>query len=823
MLGRVLAASRHYLEHPVAALTCRNSRRTITASRGRRSVSAFTVSQRGAIRNASRHEDERRVENDTKSKSILPPRSTTTVNASSKDLARAFIDFLGRHGQTTDSALRCLSSGEAAFTPILQILDTPSSVRRVAKELAASDEPAPCIRLLSLALAYGYPLNAPTYEGICWTLSLHEQYLLILEVFRLAKENLETLTCRLLDWRLCALLELGNYTAFRNALRDYEETQVRLSRRAWYLILTAEIRNRNVAACRQCLSAMEAAGLPINSTTHATIAENYHHLGLDRQVRDITLSILRILPPSRRVFVVNTLLESHIMSNDHAGLHELFSFFDPDIFGPVQRILNLLDNLNPNAGSTIPPVSLHPNTQTFLIAIRLCLMRSDFEGAERIFSLMEQQNIKLSPTILAAYMNLQLAARKPNIAIHLMSQVLSDENFNALCDRLDQRNNILPDWKWPFSTSRIPPHVDVMNALLRGILSSHGLDGALIVLEQMQQVDVKPNTYSLKILIDYLVRFKPTTPTDMLHVLRQLFPTFRASLHHLHPLISHILRHEKRRLHYTSTRKRADKRVPQNVDWSSDGPLAGVQLDQMLVRPSLARFLVASLESRGIRSDAAMLALRIRYDGIIKQDPEGAVDTYRDMLSRGIVPSVYHVSALMEGFALQGETDTSLKIMRSARMHSVKPNVVMYTILLHGYGRQNQAEVAAQLFEAMIESGIYPDVRAIYALCHAFILARRLVTAKQLLITLWHYVAPMPQQYPDIALLVLLKKFCQLDTSRPTTPRNLSERKEGLIRRQLSLLVKALKRSSGLPKELISSSPQVRRLIKRSRYVNRKV
>jgi pentatricopeptide repeat protein len=781
------------------------------------------------VRNASRYEDECRVKEDAKDGSIVPSSPAATINTSPEDLTATFIDFLGRHGQTTNSAIHCLNSGSTAFSPVHQILRTPHNVRRIAKELAASDKPAACIRLLSLAITYDCHLNAPAYEGICWTLSRHKRFQLILEVFRLAKENLDSLTCRLLDWRLRALLELENYAAFRNVFQDYEEAHIRPSRRAWHIILAAQLRNRNVGASRQCLSSMEAAGLPINSATHVTIAENYRHLGLDRQVEDLALSILENLTPSKRVFVVNQLLESHLRCNDQSGLHQLFSFFDADIIGPVQRLLNLLDNFeNPNVNSSAvrSPVSLLPNAQTFLIAIRLCMIRSDFVGAEHIFSLMARQGIELSPIILAAYMNLQFAVGKPSIAMYLMSQVLSSKDLDVLYDRLDERNDVQLDWKWPFSTFRIPPHIDVLNALLRGILDIRGLDGARIVLEQMRQVDIKPNSHSLKILIDYMVHFERTTPAAILRVLRQLFPIFRVSLRHLHPLISRILHVEKKRLYYSSmpkNTKMARRRLPENVDWSSDGPFAGVRLDRFLVRPSLARFLFASLESRGIRSDAAMLALRIRYDGVIKRDTEGAVDTYTDMLSRGIMPSVYHISALMEGFALRGETDMALKIMRAAKEYNVKPNLVMYTILLHGYGHQNQPKAAAELFEAMISSGIHPDVRAIYALCKTFILARRLGAAKKLLITLWPYIEPVPRKHPVTPLLELLKRFCQLDTSRPTSRRNLSRKKRALLQRQLTAVVKAYKRSSSLPEELISNSSRVRHLVKKSHYVNRKV
>ncbi|XP_006454424.1 hypothetical protein AGABI2DRAFT_182410 [Agaricus bisporus var. bisporus H97] len=807
MLRRVLAAPRHYFEHSAAVLTCRHLDRNIAVSRGRRNTAAVITPQYRAIQNLSPFEDERRVEKDAKGEAIVPSSP-----------------------YTTNSALQCLRSGSTAFSTIHQILGRHYYIRRVAKELAASDHPAACIRLLSLAIKYGCHLNASTYEGVCWTLSYHGRHRLVLEVFRLAVENLDSPTCRLLDWRLHALLELENYTAFATVIQDYEDAHLKPSRRAWHIILVAHLRNRNLAASRQCLSSMEAAGFPINSTTHAAIATNYQYLGLDRQVKDLAISILDTLPPSERVFVVNQLLESHLRFNDQAGLHQLFSFFDPEIIGPVQGILNLLDGFeDPNSTSSAARsrIRLLPNARTFLIAIRYCMTRSDFAGAEQIFSLIAKQGIEVSPTILAAYIDLQFSLGKPSIAIYLMSKVLSNNDLDGLFDRLDPCSDVQSDWKWPFSTFQIPPHIDVFNAFLRGMINGHGLDAARIVVQQMRRVDIKPDSLSVKILIDYLTRFERATPAAVLRVLHQLFPIFRISLRHLHPLISRILRSEKRRRLYYSSKPKDSKmtraQVHEDIYQPSDGPLAGVPLERFLVRPSLAGSLITSLESRGVRSDAAMFALRIRYDATIKRDAEEAVDTYTDMLSRGITPSIYHISALMEGFTLRGETDMALKIMRSAKEYNIKPNLVMYTILIHGYGYQNQPKAAGELFEAMLSSGLHPDVRAIYAICNAFILAQRLQTAKKILVTLWPYIAQVPRNHTVTPLLELLKTFCLLDTSRPTAKPKISRKKRAQLQQQLTAVIVAYKRSSRLPEELISNTSKVRRLVKQSHYENRRV
>lgn len=835
MLRRVLVAPRHYLEHSVAVLTSKLLTRNIPSVRLRWSTIAATSPQYSAVRHTSWYEDEDPVEVVTK-KLDSSPSSHSLVTSNStppEELANIFIQFLGHHGQTTRSALHYLNSGLAASSPINQILCKPNNIRRVAKLLAACNKPASCVRLLSLAVAYGCPLNASTYEGICWTLSRHQRYSILLEVYRLAKENLGSPTCRLLDWRLRALFELENYAALRSILQDYEDANVKPSRRTWHLILVAHLRNRNLAAARQCLSSMEQAGFPPNSVTHSVIAANYQYLGLDPQVRDLAISVLGSLPPSKGVFVVNRLLESHFRFNDELAFHQLLSLFDSDLIGPIRALLSPLGDLG-SSKISLPDlklsISLIPDADTFLIAIRFCMAHSDFLGAENLFVLMERQGISLSPAILAAYLDLQFSVGRPGVAVSVASQLVSASNLEDLYDELSQHDDSHDSQsrgRSPFSTSQIAPHVDVFNALLRGLLKIHGLDVARIVFELMQRVDVEPNSHSLKILIDHLIYLERATPSTVLRVLRQLFPVFRPSPRYFYSLISRILRDEKRRLYSSRLRNAGAFNAHANLlgarDQSLSGPTAGLQPERVLARPNLARSLIQSLDSREIRSDSLMLALRIRYDGVLRCDTDSAVDTYTNMLSRGIAPSIYHISALMEGFAQRGETDTALKIMRSAKEYNMKPNLVMYTILLNGYAHQNQPKAGAELFQAMVSTGIQPDVRAIYALCNAFILARQLDSARKLLITLWPYIEPLPRDHHGLSLLELLRRFYRLDASLATSRRNLSLNKRILLQRQLTRVVLAYKRASGLQDDLISNTPEVRRLAKKSLHVSRKI
>ncbi|KXN89925.1 hypothetical protein AN958_04929 [Leucoagaricus sp. SymC.cos] len=827
MLRRAATYPRHYLEHSAAILSCKTSTRHLPSAQLRWGTVAATSPQYSPVQQAPRHEDAHVEKSSTSTRSRPLEVSTRHLTSSELDspehLANAFTSFLKHCGEATETVL---SSGSPIFSPIHEILQKPRNVRRVANHLAASTNPASCIRLLNLSVAYGRPPNAPIYEGVCWTLSKHKQYALVLETCRLAKESLGLLSGRLLGWRLKAICQLENFASVGTILRDYEEAGVKPSRRTWHLILIAHLRNRNLFAARQCLKLMEEAGFPVDPTTHAVIATNYRHLGQDSQVRELALVALDSLPPATGALVVNQLLETHLHLDDELGFQQLLSLFDRGAIEPLRVLLNPLVN---SEDLTVPlpalasPVTVSPNANTFLIAIRFCIARSAFLTAEKIFYLIGQQNYDLSSTILTAYLELQFAAGRPVFAVSIASRLFAPGMLDGLFGefKMDQPE---AHWRWPFTSSKVPPTIDVLNALLRGLLNARGLVAARIMLELMRRVDVEPNSYTMKIITNYLIRSENTAPSAVLRILRQLSLVFRPSLHHMHSIMSRLLLNEKRRLYSSKHRISrvqawaAHYNSAQDVDRDLSFPAAGLKLEHSLSRPNLARSLLQSLETRNVQSDSTVLRLRMSYEGIIRRDVTAVVDTYNDMLARGMSPTLYHVAALMEAFTRRGETDMALKIMCSVKL---KPNLVMYTILLHGYAYQGQPKAAAQLLQVMIANGIHPDAKAIYAVCNGFVLARQLATARKFLVTLWSYVEPFPERYARLPLLDLLRIFRTLDDSSSVSKRKISLKRRLQLRKDLVDMVKHYRRAAGLPDTLVSN-PLDGSLAKKAMHVNRK-
>jgi pentatricopeptide repeat protein len=602
-------------------------------------------------------------------------------------------------------------------------------------------------------------------------------------------------------------------------MREFEDSGVKLSRRSWHLILIAQLRNRDLDGARRSLKLMEQAGFPADPTTHTVIAANYRYLGLDAQVRDLALSTLGSLPPSNRVFVINQLLEAQAQFGDEHGFHQLLLSFDSSSIEPLRVLLNPLDDAE---NSIIPlpalasPNPVTPDAHTFLVTIRFCITRSNLLAAEKIFSLMTQRAFNLSPTIIAAFFALQFALDRPGFAVFLASRLLTPGEFDDLYDQLG-RCTPEPDWRFPFPASYLRPTVEVLNALMQGLLRTRGLGAARVILELMKRVNVEPDPYTMRILVHHLIHSEQASPSHVLRMLRHLSPLFRPSLRHLHPIMGRLLRDEKFRLFSSENTVTPFPTSLTELDLTN--PAAGLGLEQSLGRPNLGRSLLQSLESRGVQGDSVMLELRMRCEAIVKRDAITAIDVYNDMLARGMTPSVYHIAALMQAFTRRGETDKAVEIMRSAKM---KPNLVMYTILLQGYAYQGKPKAAVHIFKTMVTDGIQPDARAIYALCRAFVLARQLASARKLLGTLWTFVEPFPWKYTMLPLAKLLILLRSLDRRASASKRTMSSSRRAQLRRDLAQVVVAYKRSKGLPNALASSSSSVRQLTKKAIHVNRK-
>jgi pentatricopeptide repeat protein len=184
-------------------------------------------------------------------------------------------------------------------------------------------------------------------------------------------------------------------------------------------------------------------------------------------------------------------------------------------------------------------------------------------------------------------------------------------------------------------------------------------------------------------------------------------------------------------------------------------PTAGIHLD-ITHQNACIRPVIQSLADRGVLADHRMFALRIRYEAVIKGDMRAAKSIFQLMLDRGLHPNEHHYAALMEGYAATGELAAAEAVMNAAERGGIRSNCIMHTILIVGYARHKTPQRAMRVLRRMIATGVRPDVPAVDAIAGVFFAAGDYRLARQILLSLWPSVAPLPpnSEWASLKMLV---------------------------------------------------------------------
>ncbi|KAG6888986.1 hypothetical protein C0995_004625 [Termitomyces sp. Mi166 len=655
--------------------------------------------------------------------------------------------------------------------------------RKIAEALASTSLPSLSLRFLHVAYNLGCKLKDNAYECVSFRLAEKKNWNRVLSAVSLAQQHRGRLSLRLLNWRTRAHVETENYKALQHTVDEFRENNLEPTRRTFHLILSGHIRNRDLYRAKECLKTMTEAGCPPDATTHAIVATHYRRLGADQDVEARALQGLGDLTPTTAIAVVNSLITLRLDAHDVTGALQLSTLFDPALMEPILATMTPRHNLG-GAESTnserIPTTSasLIPNAATYTLFMNYHALRSNLRGALQVFRAMLIAETEVTPGAFASVIHALYLGGKGDIAVGMVASLCSSGGRpSPLFHRLISSS--MPD-DLPWVPSGIPPTIRIFNLFIKGVLSTHGLEGMEIVLRIMHDCNVKPSAATLEILMNHVRRVEGGHARVLSRILRRLassdvLPTLR----HIHIICSSVLHSEKHLIYgsgwdtvaakFSKTRKAHVRPYPEHRisgDAASFDPTAGIEFPKALRQRSLVRPVIESLKLRDILSDAPMFALRIRHDSLIRSNLDSAKEIFEVMLERGIHPNEYHFSALMEGFARAGDLEGAFDVMKSASRAGVKPNVVMFTILIVGYAHKGNPDKAIQVFEDMISSGIAPDVPSIDAVASAFFIIGAYQMAKTVLRTLWTYIQPLPAEFEHLPLKHLAQAFRSLHTKQ---------------------------------------------------------
>ncbi|KAF9270324.1 hypothetical protein L218DRAFT_952480 [Marasmius fiardii PR-910] len=699
-----------------------------------------------------------------------------------------------------------------ASSTLLKHLSSREDARELAQAMALRPEPYFAVRVLQLAYTLGCQHRQAAYECAAHFLASVQRWDLVLAIFGLGKAHTGRTTLRLSNWRVRALVELGRHDLLQHILKEFQENCLQPNRRTFHLLISGCIRNRDLASARELLDTMEPLGIPVDHTTHATIATYYRAFGSNNQVQNRVLESLSTLSQRTATLVLNNLVQLRLDANDITGSLEILSFFHPIAATPIARIVSGIyggttilgdgdDSPLPQNHISTPAI---PDAETYTIFMNHLISISAHSQALDVFYSMISADIPMNAEAVTSLIHLLFASEQGAMAIRLLSDMCESQQFpwEAFSPLKPGQTTQLP-----LQTSGVQPTNRILNAVLKGSLPLCGLNCFEGVMRIMHANNVLPNASTVEILLAYL-RWRGSRPKELVRLLLKLCSSnvhIQPTIRHLHPILNSIIRHERfltfgsgwnsiaARFNRAREPKLSVPFTSSPCDSSILEPAAGFlpmrQVDRAALRPVLE-----DLAERNIKFDGVVAGLRMKQAAGNQNDVEAARDVFRTLLSRGHKPTEYHFSALMEGCTRSGDLDAATDVLRSAVETGIKPNVVMFTILIAGYARQGNPEQAVRTFQRMVEHGIRPDVAAIDTVSSAFFAVGAYVIARRTLITMWRYIEPFPENLRSVPLKQLASAFrsTQGHDLRPKHP--LSKVERIALHKHIARLLKVWKR-----------------------------
>ncbi|GBE77848.1 predicted protein [Sparassis crispa] len=737
------------------------------------------------------------------------PEAKSTEDASkplSQEDFTSLIDALFSGGKIERVVLRKLRR-TGGTVGLFEHLGDRERVRKLAVSMAKTKRPQRALQVLTLAHELGCELEQAVYEVVARQLAETGKWRHVQSLVSLGKRQTGSSTVRLLNWRARALVEKENFIALDSVLRRFKQEHLKANRRTYYILISGHVRNRDLSKARRYLTEMEEAGIPVDATTHALIVSVYRSLGPDPTVKARALEALHDVDDRLGTIIINSLIQVSLDSLDMPGAIQLLSLFNgragnhdhppDDGEGTTQEGGNttLVASTDTRSGKTIPVSGAVEDKVTFTMLLNHLARQGDLSRAMQVLKQMNALCISPDGSTAAALIRVFFAAGQGGTAVYIIADMCRKHQISrALFKKIGLVHH---NAELPLNFSNISPTTEVFNALLEGVLKTRGLNGMHTVQHIMQSCGIRVDELTLEIYLSYLDKLDYARPREIIRTFRRLLSGgVRLTLRHLHVILRSVLRRERRLVR----RRHRDDSVTSNrvealaasgrfseVAKSLD-PTAGIKLPLASSYHALARPLLHSLKTRGVRSDRATFALRIRHDAVVKGDMEMAKQSFQQMVHRGMYPNEYHFAALIEGYAEAGDLRSAAEIVKTAAASGITPNVTMYTILITGYARQRNPTQALHAFHDMVATGINPDVVSIVTLTRAFYIVRALRDARRVLIQLWPAVAPFPEELQKASLKHLLETFQSLTPSNGDVPERLSKQKQRILRWKMQRL-----------------------------------
>jgi pentatricopeptide repeat protein len=561
----------------------------------------------------------------------------------------------------------------------------------------------------------------------------------------------------------------------------FKEEGLSPSQRTYHLLLSGHLRNRHLGKAMNVIQQMLTTGFTIDSRTQAIVVSAYRNLGPDVVVQTRAFNALKGADPKISTRILNALLQFSVDARDIERMLSLIRHFDFGTFD-LSRLSLGVRPLRHEGESTLSDLirssswgrtshRILPNIATYTILLHYFAPLGDLVSVHGLLEQMERSGLTPDSRFIATLIRFYFAIGRPSIAIDVVLAVCAEVEGSQTAFEC-----IHPTFE-PQGASPLPrvlpkPTIEILNVLAAGLLHLRGIDGLQACLRLMQMCRVNPNHYTKTLLKSHLIDVEGFTLADIARVSEELtlndpsLPSlFRSLASSLRPHFRSVKRSGWNNS-WSGKQHPSHTRSPSNLaqisaTGKSFDPTAGIH---SIPASELVHIwpIIQSLHARGVLADHRMFALRIRYEAMIQGDMKAAKNVFQLMLDRGLHPNEYHYAALMEGYAATGELAAAEAVMKAAERGGTRPNCVMHTILIVAYARRKNPHGAMRVLRHMVATGVRPDVPTIDAITSVFFAIRAYRRARQMLLSLWPSVAPLPSDFEAVSLKMLVSHLRNL-------------------------------------------------------------
>lgn len=504
------------------------------------------------------------------------------------------------------------------------------------------------------------------------------------------------------ETRMMALVEIGQPASAIQTFSAVPQLAQKPTRNMLTLLLRCHLANSDVLAADKVLDTLAKRGENEGVNFIQAMLNGYRSLGVDPQVEQRVLEDILAGKLRYSTSVINSLLQLQVDANDCKSATPLLGY------------LNLPEQWKQNGPFAVFADSEKPkgDIATFTILINMAcrghkLQRADLEVLWEML---------LSTT----------STQRPVDALALRALVKgliasghSAEAMSVVSDAIRDKPNV---WR----VGKVKLTAAVFNPLFRHSVAEQGVDGALSVLELMDEASVLPDAITIRTLtvaLGFRLRASPLAmakfSAKMIDALPMITPDSRLLDAVFHQAVdAGTRRHapqDERHLpesHLASPSGMAAAAAsPADVD--SEGrqifdPTAGMQATGPL-RLAVAPILNAVTQT-GTMSSSSAFTSRLVLEGWSPSSSAFSAETiYNLMLKRGIKPTAAHFLQLMQVFVRKHMPQKAEDLFKMAALVGVEPTVEMWSVLVWGYGETGNVKECHSAVQRMQTLGLRPN------------------------------------------------------------------------------------------------------------------